>query len=393
MRVGLNAWPLAAGPGYRQTGVRRYVAQLAAALPDALGSDGELRLLGLPERLARGGHDLREEPEPDLGAALDERRRPGRAWRAPAERPTARAAWEQAALPVLARRASVDILHGPVNVVPLLAPCPTVVTIHDLAFLRRPELVPAGRRRYFAALARASVRRASRVIAVSESTKRDAVELLHARPERVAVTPLAVDAAFRPVTGEALVAFQAEQGLIRPFVLCVGTVEPRKNLDGVLRAFGVLAPEVPHDLVLVGAEGWLTGAVHATWLALPAAIRDRVRFAGFGRAEDLPAWYSAADALAFPSHYEGFGLPVLEAMACGTPVVTSTVSSLPEVAGDAALLVDPADDGALVAALRRVLTDPRLAADLRARGLARARDFSWAATAAATVAVYREAVG
>ncbi len=391
MRVGVNAWPLATGPGYRQTGVSRYLSRLVAALPAALAPDDALQLLGVDAATLMADPD--DAPDPDLVEAMRAPARPGRAWRAPAERPAARAVWEQAALPILARRAGVDVLHGPVNVLPLLATCPTVVTVHDLAFLRRPDLVPTGRRRYFAALAGASVRRAARVIAVSESTRADIVGYLGVRPEKVVVTHLAADDGFRPVTGDALVAFQAEQGLVRPFVLSVGTIEPRKNLPALLRAFGSLAEELPHDLVLLGAEGWMGGPIRAAWLELPAATRERVRFVGFAPARALPAWYSAAAVLAFPSHYEGFGLPPLEAMSCGTPVVASNTSSLPEVVGDAALTVDPDDDAALAAALRRVLTEPALAADLRARGLARARRFSWAATAEATVAVYREVAG
>ena len=193
------------------------------------------------------------------------------------------------------------------------------------------------------------------------------------------------------MAGAELDAFRAEQGIVRPFVLYLGTLEPRKNLPALLRAFDAVAPDVPHELVLVGAEGWMTGPIFDTWRAL--RHQDRVRLAGFAPAAALPAWYSAADLFAYPSRYEGFGLPPLEAMACGTPVITSNVSSLPEVVGDAALTVDPSDEVALSAAIRRVLTDPALSADLRERGLRRAATFSWARTAAATVAAYREAVG
>lgn len=294
-------------------------------------------------------------------------------------------------LPSLARHDRLDVLHGPVNIAPLLTPCATVVTVHDLAYLRLPDRLPTGRRRYFATLTRASVWRASRVLAVSESTKWDIVELLGVPPERIAVTPLAADTSFRPVTGEALEVFLAEHGIVRPFVLSVGTLEPRKNLPTLLRAFARIAGEVPHDLVLAGPEGWMTDEIHDTRRRLN--LGDRLRFTGYVEAEVLPAWYSAADLFVYPSLYEGFGLPPLEAMACGTPVITSDVSSLPEVVGDAALTVPPTDETALAAAMHRVLGHPALRADLRSRGLERARRFSWERTAALTLAAYRDAVG
>jgi glycosyltransferase involved in cell wall biosynthesis len=304
---------------------------------------------------------------------------------------TARAIWEQLALPALARRDRLEVLHGLVNVVPLAAPCPTVVTVHDLAFLRRPDLVPARRRRYFGAMLRAAVRRAARVIAVSEWTKGDVVELLGVAPERVAVTHLAADETFRPADAATLIAFRARQGLERPYVLFVGNLEPRKNVAGLLRAFALLITEVEHELVLVGGEGWMTEEISAA-LADPR-LRDRVRRVGWVEPAALPLWYGAADLFVFPSFYEGFGLPPLESMACGTPVIAANVTALPEVVGDAALTVDPTDAEAMAGAMRRVLFDPALAADLRRRGLSRAEDFSWVATAAATVGVFREVVG
>jgi glycosyltransferase involved in cell wall biosynthesis len=217
------------------------------------------------------------------------------------------------------------------------------------------------------------------------------VELLGIDPARISVTHLGVDARFRPPDPEERAAFLQRQQLVRPYILAVGTLEPRKNLPGLLRAYARLAPEVPHDLVLVGAEGWLTGEIHATLEKL--RLGGRVRMTGFVADDDLPHWYGGADLFAFASLYEGFGLPVVEAMACGVPVVTSNVSSLPEVAGDAAVLVDPADVDAIADGLRRVLTDTDLARRLRHSGLKRAARFTWEQTAARTVAVYREVAG
>ncbi len=376
MRIGVQAHLLSTRPGYRRTGVSRYIERLLAVLSTSLAADDSLVVYAGTDAAAQPWFDPRWE-----------RRGPP----SPTERPTGRALWEQTVLPGLVRRDRVDVLHGPVNVAPLLAPCATVVTVHDLAYLRLPDRLPTGRRRYFAALTRASVRRASRVLAVSESTKRDIVELLGVPPEQIAVTPLAADPSFRPVTGEALEVFLGEQGIVRPFVLSVGTLEPRKNLPTLLRAFARIAAEMPHDLVLAGPEGWMTDEIHETRRRLD--LGDRLRFTGYVDAEALPAWYSAADLFVYPSLYEGFGLPPLEAMACGTPVITSDVSSLPEVVGDAGLTVPPTDEMALAEAMRRVLGDPAIGADLRKRGLERAKRFSWEQTAALTVAAYRDAAG
>lgn len=374
MRIGINAQLLSNEPGYRQSGVSRYIERLLVTLPEVMENPDELVILRSSKLVADEGY----------------RRRPRERFKRLFERPGLRTAWEQTVLPAEAFRQGVDLLHGPVNVVPLLATCPLVVTVHDLAYLRMPETVPARRRRYFTTMTSLAVRRADRVIAVSESTKTDIVELLNVPPERVTVTPLAADDRFRPQTEDALDAFRAAQGIVRPFVLYLGNVEPRKNLPTLLRAFDAIAPEVDHDLIVVGGEGWMTEEFHATLAGL--RHRDRVRLHGYAPVEDLPAWYSAADLFAFPSLYEGFGLPPLEAMASGTPVVTSNVSSLPEVVGDAALTVPPTDVEALMDALRQGLTDSALREDLRQRGLARAAQFTWTRTALGTMAAYREAM-
>ncbi len=374
MRIGIDAQLLAAESGYRRAGVSRYLERLLLALPNAIESGDDL--------LVWAAHGV-----PPLSSALASG---WRQTRVPADRPPLRIAWEQSLLPLHARRGRIDLLHGPVNVAPLLARCPTVVTVHDLAFLRVPGGLTSHRRRYLTAATRASVRRARRVIAVSASTKRDVVELVGVPPERVVVIPLAADERFRPLPDDVLARFRAEQRLTCPFILYVGTLEPRKNVPVLLRAFAAIAKAFPHELILVGAEGWLTSEIHTTLADL--RLGDRVRLAGYGDPAALPGWYGAADLLVYPSRFEGFGLPPLEAMACGTPVIVSNATSLPEVGGDAVLTIDPDDIAGLAAAMRRVLTDPALAAGLRARGLARAATFSWERTARETVRVYREAL-
>jgi glycosyltransferase involved in cell wall biosynthesis len=373
VRVGFNALLLTDSANYRQTGVSRYIARLLDAMPAVLDGD---------EMVVFAGRGV-APPSPALAPAW----RPVR-WRT--DRPETRLAWEHFALPVASRRARVDLVHGPVNVVPRGLPGPSVVTIHDLAFLRWPDQIPARRYRYLARELTASAKRATRILAVSEATKRDLVERLGIDPAKIACTPLGVDARFRPMVSGKIDEFRVAKGVTRPYILSVATFEPRKNLPRLLDAFAMVADRVPHELVLVGPEGWLTGAIHEQ-LQRPA-LADRVRVTGFVPDEELPAWYSGADLFAYPSLYEGFGLPPLEAMACGVPVLTSNCSSLPEVVGDAALMVDPTDTGAIADGILRVLTAQAFATDLRQRGPRRAAGFTWERTAALTVAAYREAV-
>jgi glycosyltransferase involved in cell wall biosynthesis len=263
-----------------------------------------------------------------------------------------------------------------------------VVTIHDLAFLAYPERFRAARQRYLALMTRLSARRAARVIAVSAHTAREVVTRLGVAPERVVVVPNAVAEHFRPEPDPAvLAAFRAAKQLPEGYVLFVGTLEPRKNVTGLLRAFAQLAADDPTlTLVIAGGRGWLYDEIFALHEAL--GLQARVRFTGFVPPEELPRWYQAAIAFVYPSLYEGFGLPPLEAMACGTPVITSTAPAILEVVGAAAQTVDPLDDQALARALRAVVHDPARQAQLRAAGLARAATFTWARMARETRAVY-----
>jgi glycosyltransferase involved in cell wall biosynthesis len=373
VRVGINALLLNQSSGYRQTGVSRYIDRLLRALPDAMGED-ELR--------AYIGHGMHLPHESDS--------RSSRPAQISVGHPGARIAWEHLALPALTRRDHLDLFHGTVNVIPLGLPCPSVVTIHDLAFLRFPEQVTAKRYQYLSRTIRSSVKRAARVLSVSEATKRDIVELLYVAPEKIAITPLGVDERFRRIDEDALSHFREQAGIERPFVLFVGTLEPRKNLPRLVEAFTLIASDVPHDLVVIGPEGWLTSEIHGSSRQL--LDRGRIQFRGFVPDGQLPAWYSACDLFAYPSLYEGFGLPPVEAMACGAPVLTSSVSSLPEVVGDAALTVDPLDTEAISAGMLRVLSDANLRDDLRRRGPEQAKRFTWQRTAELTVEAYREAV-
>ena len=260
---------------------------------------------------------------------------------------------------------------------------PLVMTVHDLLWLSLPQYFTTPVRAYHR-MCLPAIRRAAAVLTDCEYTRGQLVELVGVPAERVHVAPLGVDPRFasRDVDRDRL---RERFGIPGRYVLAVATREPRKNLGALLRAFERLAPRVDDvQLVLVGGRGWRSAELERTL----AAVDDRVTVTGFVSDEELAELYAGATCFAFPSFAEGFGLPVLEAMASGAPVVTSDRTSLPEVAGDAALLIDPDDDHALEDALHRLLTTPELAADLARRGLARSATFTWEACALATRAAY-----
>jgi len=267
-----------------------------------------------------------------------------------------------------------------------------VVTIYDLSFLLYPESFKRFKRFYLGLFTRLSARRARRIIAISESTKRDVVRLLGVSPEKVEVIYCGTDGAFRPLPEDRVAAFRSKRGLPERFILFVGTIEPRKNVTRLIEAFSTLRPCDFANLKLVigGAKGWSYQDVFARVEEL--GLGGEVMFPGYIPVSELPLWYNAAELFVYPSLYEGFGLPPLEAMACGTPVVTANTSSLPEVVGEAGLTVDPLDIEGLAEAMRRVLGDEALRQEMRERGLQRARDFSWTKTAQETVQVYQRAM-
>ncbi len=297
-----------------------------------------------------------------------------------------------APLPIEWLTGPLDIYHSPDFVLPPIRHARTVLTVHDLAFLLYPECADEHLRAYLEKMVPRSVARADFVVADSENTRNDVICLLGAPPDRVAVVPGGVDASFRPVDDPARQrALRQRIGLDdeTPFILFVGVIEPRKNLDGLLEAFGILKSRqtLPHKLVVVGRRGWLWEGIMQR--AERSPVRDDTIFPGFVPEAELATLYSAAQMFVFPSHYEGFGLPVLEAMACGTPVVASRASSLPEVVGDAGLQVDPDDSEQLAAALELLALNPNVRDDMRRRGSERAAQFTWQAAAATLLEVYR----
>jgi glycosyltransferase involved in cell wall biosynthesis len=303
--------------------------------------------------------------------------------------------WEQTVLPWSARggrQSRIDVLHSPHHTTPLLpCACRRVVTIHDLTFFLLPERYPATRRLYFQVMTRLSARVADAIIVPSEAVRGDVMRLLRLPAERLFVIPEAAGPAFHPQDAVAIEAVRRRYGLEGPFLLSVGSLEPGKNRERLLQAFARLqARGLKHTLVVAGQRAWRYEGEAP--LARRLGLADSVRFLGHVPQADLPALYSAADLFVFPSLYEGFGLPALEAMACGTPVVASNVSALPEVVGDAALQVSPLDVEALAGAIEGLLRDDRLRADLRERGLERAAQFSWEKAARQTAEVYHRVV-
>ena len=295
--------------------------------------------------------------------------------------------WEQWELPRRARAARAQILHLTGFGAPWWRPCPTVLTVHDLIGYLFPANLPPIARFYWARWLPFSVRFAGRIIADSEHTRRDLERLLSVDRERIAVIPLAADERFRPIADPAVLADVRDRyDLPASIILYVGTLEPRKGLDTLVNAFAALAGDFPHALVIAGKKGWYTQPLFRQVEDL--GLRYRIRFTDYVADEDLPVLYNLADLFVFPSRYEGFGLPPLEAMACGVPVVSSNAASLPEVVGDAGILVPPDNAGALAAAMRQVLTSEGQRAELGARGLAQAARFTWEETARQTVRVY-----
>lgn len=296
----------------------------------------------------------------------------------------------QHTLPVLKRRRKADLIHYPATVGSLLYAQETVVTVHDLSFYRRPEWFRRERAWYYRWATAMSVRSARRIIADSEATSLDLQAYLDIPEVRIDVVPLGVDEWLEPASTYEKARARQVYGLPERYFLYLGTLEPRKNIASLVRAWSSVAAHLPQDLVLAGRWGWRTGLLKKAIETSPH--RERIHLPGFIEVEDLAAVLSAADGFVWPSLYEGFGLPPLEAMACGTPVVTSSTSSLPEAVGDAALLVNPEDEEAIAHAMVRLATDPALCHSLREAGLARAAQFTWRRTAALTANTYRRAL-
>jgi len=296
-------------------------------------------------------------------------------------------------VPVQAFTGPLDLFHSPDFVLPPVGRTPAILTIHDLSFMRVPECFVPGFRSYLEQAVSRAVRRATRILADSESTRRDLIELLGVEPERATVLYPGVEGRFRLIRdSEVLDRVRACYGLPARFVLGLGTLQPRKNFVCLIEAFAQLLAHSQDgienlSLVIAGGEGWLGQDIPAAIARL--GLEERVCLAGFVQDTDLPALYSLASVFALPTLYEGFGLPALEAMACGIPVVAANNSSLPEVLGDAGLLVPTNDPVTTAKALGRILSEPALRARLVGAGLEQARKFTWNNGAQKLLEIYR----
>lgn len=369
-RIAISAQLLHGGAGYRSAGIHTYIEQVVRHLPEA---DPNLRLtlltshppVGLPSSIAV------------------------RASRWPTQRPAIRILWEQLVLPSAARQA--DVLHATAFAAPIVQPCPTVLTVYDLSFALYPQYFRGFNQTYLRFGTRYSAWRVRRIIAISDNTRRDVNRLYGVPLDRIDVAYPGVDPSLRPCDQATLDRFRREKHLPDKFFLFLGTLEPRKNLVMLIQAFA----RMKHDcleakLVLAGGIGWLADDIFAAIKS--SGVKDSLILAGYVAAEEKALWLSSAVAFVYPSIYEGFGLPPLEAMACGTPVLVSKAASLPEVVGDAGISIGPDDPIGWAQAMQRVWNDSSLRSDLRERGLIQSKKFTWLETARQTAATYHRAL-
>lgn len=377
MRIGIDARTLSG----HFTGDRTYWRGLLTGL-SAIDSENEYHLYS---RLPVDG-----DP-PHLGSNFN--------WHLVSQ-PSHDALWMQAAFPAALRADRIEVAHTQYNTPLFGMPCPIVTTVHDVTFALFPEHFLPKDRFILGRFVPGSMRRAARVLAVSESTRRDILRQYkaHVPPDKVVTTLLAADPRFTPIGQESARSAANNKYALRgkPYILSVGVLQPRKNLGLLLDAFalvklGPLAP--PHLLVVVGKRGWKNEELDAQLALLPREVVDQIVFTGYVPDEDLPMLYGGADLFCYPSVYEGFGLPPLEAMACGTPVLCSRVSSLPEVVGDAGILLPANDSNAWANAIEKVIGDDVVRRRWSEYGLARAKGFRWERTAGETLKIYREIVG
>ena len=351
MRIGFSARGLSTPSG----GVHQFIRSLIPALAKQIGDDQLFVFYNREEQLGLA---------PDCAEVLI----PGhnRIW------------WDFVLLPRMLRKLKIDAAIFPKNVIPFCAGCACFVVIHDLAYFdHNMGAYPILDTLYMRSLIPQSVRRASGVLAVSESTREDIFRYTNCNPEKITITYEAAHDIYQPITDiSKLTTVKERYNLPDRFILYVGSLSPRKNIVRLVEAFSSIARRLQHKLVFTASKSWKDSRVYDAIERL--CLGDRTQKLGYVQQEDMPALYNLADAYVYPSLYEGFGLPVLEAMQCGCPVVASNTSSIPELAGHAALLVDPLDTTALFEAIYKVLTDKELRKKLISSGFKQAAKFSWA---------------
>jgi glycosyltransferase involved in cell wall biosynthesis len=285
--------------------------------------------------------------------------------------------WDFIRFPKILHKLNIDAAIFPKNIIPFFINCPSYAIIHDLAYFdRKLNAYPFLDTIYMRTMIPNSVRRAAGIFAVSENTKKDIVHYTNCDPQKITVTYEAADKIYRPINETSLLrAVRQKYKLPDNFILYVGSLSPRKNIIRLLNAFSQVRQKISHNLVLTGSKSWEDSPVYNTMNQLN--LGDRINQLGYVEPEDMPVLYNLACAYVYPSLYEGFGLPVLEAMQCGCPVIASKATSIPEVAGDAAILVDPLDTTAITQAIYKVVSDSKLRRKLVSAGLRQAKKFSW----------------
>lgn len=371
MHIGLNAQLLSSQLGYRAAGIHTYIHQMLTLIPAYAPRDWTFTaFVGSQNQATYPRLTMRH-------ASFD------------TESPLKRIVWEQAVQPFSLRE--FDLHHAMAFVAPLANPRPFVVTVYDLTFIRYPNRLTTARRLYLRLLTGITCQRARRVLAISHSTGHDLTELYGIPASKIDVTPLGYDTTrFRPFTAEQVTQFKQEKGLPDQFWLFLGTLEPRKNLVMLLEAYASLNPDERLPLVLAGGKGWDYAPIFEAIETYD--LSREVHMPGFIPDAEMPLWYNSASVFVYPSVFEGFGLPVLEAMACGTPVITSDVSSLPEVAQDSGLCLPPHDPTAWTRALRHQAQDAEWREQARIAGLQAAARYRWETTAQQTIDSYKRAL-
>lgn len=374
MIIGINMFFLVKGKG---GGIERYARSLVSALQRI---DKKNEYVIFTNKDCEGSFDLTPNFT-EVKSAVSARFRP------------AKIIWEQTALPFSLRSHQIDVLLSPGNIAPLFPGCPSAVIIHDLIPFIWPDLFTLTERTALQKLMTAAANRSSRVITVSQSSRKGITQTLRIDPAKITVVPGACSETFNPVPATAeRTAVLAKYGVKAPYILYVASTRPYKNVDGLIRAFDIYRRKdrSKHSLVITG----LAGRAHFQLVKLTEklGLSESVVFAGFVQDKDLPAIYSAADLSVYPSFYEGFGLPLLESMACGTPVAASNATSLPEVLGDAGILFDPANSEEMAHTMSSIILDIEFKTALVRKGFERVKTYSWEKTAKAILTILEELV-
>jgi glycosyltransferase involved in cell wall biosynthesis len=369
--IGLNAHLLSGKASYRSAGIHGYIYHTLMNLPAAAPENWRFTaMVGASNRLNLNDLDVRRST-----------------W--DTDSPLRRILWEQTVQPFQLN--DFELYHGMAFVSPVLLTKPSLITVYDLSFLHYPQVLSASRRLYLRMFTALSCRRAHRVIAISQSTASDLHESLDIPLEKIDVAPPGYDSAiYKPLPAENISAFRTRHNLPERFWLSLGTLEPRKNLPMLLRAYAGLPATERLPLILAGGKGWDYEAIYQTIDRYD--LKNWVQLPGYLPVEELPLWYNSAEVFLYPSVFEGFGIPVLEAMACGTPVIISDASSLPEVAGGAGLTLPPQAVDQWTQALSRASGDAAWRKQATEQGLAEAKRYSWQLTAAQTIKSYQKAL-